>query len=197
MANTSATGGYLLPDGALLSPDEDDALDAVFQKAIAGITGLAGAMVRPRWQQVVPKQPEPNINWCAFGVIAQIVQDGPYIEHDAAIEGTDTLRRHEDISVLATFYGPSCKRMAMLLRDGLHMPQNIEAMKLGGVTFVDAGIIRAMPEFVNQQWIKRADIPLRFRRQVSRTYQVLNILSADVTFVSDDIGVIGTIHVTE
>jgi hypothetical protein len=193
MPNTSATGGYLLPDGVLSTPDEDDVLDAAFQKAIAGITGLAGPMVRPRWQTVVPTQPEPTVNWCAFGVMSQAVQDGPYIQHNSS--GSDTLSRHEDISILCTFYGPSCHRFAMVLRDGLHIPQNVYALRAGGVSFIDAGLIRTLPEFVNQQWIRRADIPVRFRRQVSRTYSVLNILAADITFVNDDHGVIGTIHV--
>lgn len=197
MPNSSATGGFLLPDSLLSSPDEDGALDAAFQKAIAGITSLDGSMVRPRWQPVVPKQPEPNIDWCAFGVMQQVSQNGPYIRHDADGMGSDTLQRHEDISVLATFYGPNCKRYANALSDGLHIPQNYEALRLGGVSFIDTGPVRPLPEFVNQQWIKRADIPLRFRRQVSRTYSVLNILAADVTFVSDKPWVIGTIHVTE
>ncbi|MFT2520511.1 hypothetical protein ACMWQB_30330, partial [Escherichia coli] len=64
--NTSATGGYLVP--AVASPPlDDDDLDNLLHDMIAGISGLPRAMVRPRWQPTVPKQPEPGVNWCAFG----------------------------------------------------------------------------------------------------------------------------------
>ncbi len=193
MPNDS-TGGYILP---ATHPDEDSALDAVFQKAVVGITGLPGSMVRPRWQPVVPKQPEPSDDWCAIGVTLHKSQDGPYIRHNGEFNGTDTMIRHEDISILATFYGPNSNHYALMLRDGLYMPQNIEAFRVGGMVFVEAGDIRPVPELFNQQWIRRSDMPLRFRRAISRTYNIRNILLADVTFVNDDLGVIGTIHVTE
>jgi hypothetical protein len=179
MANSSATGGYLTPASSP-APTEDDALDAVFQKAIAGITGLPGNMVRPRWQPIPPKQPEPSVNWCAFGVQTQKPDDGPYIEHIPAGDGKDAYVRHEDIDVLATFYGPGSQANATRLRDGLGISQNIEELKLDGIAFVESGPIRALPELVNQQWIKRRDIALVFRRKTARDYAILNIVAADI-----------------
>lgn len=164
---------------------EDDALDAAFQKAIAGITGLPGNMVRPRWQPTPPKQPEPSVNWCAFGVQSQKADDGPYIEHIPAGDGKDAYTRHEQIDVLATFYGPASQANAALLRDGLGISQNIEQLKLDGIAFVEAGPIRPLPELVNQQWIKRRDIALVFRRKTARDYAILNIVSADVGVVTE------------
>src|SRR4051812_9766277 len=55
--NDSSTGGYLSPVVAS-SALQDAALDALLQQMVAGITGLPGNMVRPRWQPVTPKQPE-------------------------------------------------------------------------------------------------------------------------------------------
>lgn len=184
MANDSSTGGYLTPD-ATPSPIEDGALDAAFQKAIVGITGLAGSMVRPRWQEKPPKQPEPSVDWCAFGVSSQIPDAGPHILHVGAGSGIDELRRHEEIDVIATFYGPLCKSFAARLRDGLGLPQNIEELKASGIALIDAGTIRSVPELVNQQWIRRADITLRFRRAVTRSYAIRNILAADVHLFDD------------
>lgn len=184
MANTSATGGYLPPDGTLL-PAEDDDLDAIFQKAIAGITGLPGSMVRPRWQPVPPKQPEPSVNWCALGVTVQTPDAGPYIEHIADGDGKDRSNRHEDIEVLASFYGPAAQEYASRLRDGFGIPQNNEEINAAGVFFVDSGPIRPAPELVNQQWIRRRDIALTFRRKVSREYAVLNVQSATVTTTTE------------
>lgn len=184
MPNSSATGGYLTPD-ATPSPIEDAALDAAFQKAIVGITALPGNMVRPRWQEKPPKQPEPSVNWCAFGVTSQIPDAGPHIQHVSADPGNDTLRRHEEIDVLATFYGPLAKQYAAILRDGFGIPQNIEELKASGIAFIDAGDIRPVPELVNQQWIRRADIQLRFRRAVTRSYAIRNILAADAHLFDD------------
>lgn len=188
--NTSATGGYLSPQGAGSFPPEDIDLDKVFQRAVVGVTAMPGDLVRPRWQPVTPKQPDPSVDWCAIGVTVRRVQDGPSIVHSPAGDGSDTLSRHEDIDTAFTFYGPNAQKNAMLLRDGLFLPQNIEALKLDGVSFIDCGDLRAIPELFNQQWIKRYDLGATFRRQVTRTYQVLNIVSADPILVSDEIGII-------
>lgn len=182
MPNTSATGGYLLPGGPALPEDSD--LDAIFQRAIVGSTGLAGEYVRPRWQPVPAKQPEPSVNWCAFGVSRRAVQDGPYIEHIAAGDGHDELSRHEDISLLCTFYGPASQRYGMLLRDGMYIPQNMEALKADGISFIDCADLIAIPELYNQQWVRRFDLAVTFRRKVTRTYQVLNITSASLAITS-------------
>lgn len=189
MPNTSATGGYLAP--ASPSPPLEDAdIDAVFQRAIVGITGLDGTLVRPRWQLTPPKQPDPSVNWCAFGIVDFKVDAGPAIRHIPTGDGSDEYVRHEDIILACTFYGPMAQRYAAMTRDGMAIPQNIEALKLDGVVYIDSMEIRSVPELVNQLWIKRYDLPLKFRRQIKRTYQVLNILSADPTLVSDEIGII-------
>ncbi len=64
--NTSATGGFLVPTSA--APDEDTALEDFIHDFIAGVTGIAADMVRPRWQPTPPRQPPVGANWCAFGV---------------------------------------------------------------------------------------------------------------------------------
>jgi len=189
MANTSATGGYLSPS-VLTPPLEDDALDAEFQKAVAGITGLAGAMVRPRWQPGNPKQPEATTDWCAIGIATQTPDATPHIQHTGAGNGKDTLKRHEAIKLLCTFYGPNSKRNAATMRDGIQMPQNMDLLALVNIGLVNVGEIQAVPELVNQQWIKRYDLPLMFNRQIVRDYSVLNILSADPILISDEIGII-------
>ena len=184
MPNDSSTGGYLLPGNPLL-PAEDAPLDAIFQQMVVGITGLPGSLVRPRWQPVLPKQPEPNVDWCALGVMAQIADAGPAITHNKTGSGSDDYVRHEDIEVLLTFYGPNGQRYAAQIRDGLCIPQNIEGLTKNQIAFVDAGPIRTLPELVNQQWIRRFDLPLRFRRKVTRNYPIRNVLFADVHLFND------------
>ena len=184
MANTSATGGYLSP-AANSPPEMDSDLDALFQAAVAAITGLPGNMVRPRWQAVAPVHPEPGTNWAAIGITEIVPDDTPSIQHTGQNVGQpeevgyDTLARHELVSLLCTFYGPLGMQNAGLLRDGLGIPQNMAALTVNGIGFVDAGPIRQVPEIYNQQWIKRFDMLLQFRRKVARVYPILNILSVN------------------
>lgn len=180
MANDSSTGGYLSPAVAT-PPLEDDALTAIFQQMIVGITALPGNMVRPRWQPNPPKQPEPAINWCALGVAVQTPDDGPAIVHNGTGNGSDTYIRHQEIAVLASFYGPNGKQNAQLLVDGLGIPQNLEQLKAQDMSSVDEGEIRTAPDLVNEQWVRRYDVNLTFRRKITRSYSVLNILTAQGT----------------
>lgn len=177
MANTSATGGYLAPGGTPLPADV--ALEDILQPMVAGITGLAGQYVRPRWQPGNPRQPEPDIDWCAIGVTSTTNDANPAIEHIGAGDGEDRYQRHQQVDLLATFYGPNAQGYGQRLSDGIYLPQNSEAIRPHGMAFVDASELIGVPELVNQQWVRRYDLRIRLRRKIDRTYQVLNILSAD------------------
>lgn len=186
MANTSATGGPLAP--AVASPPlDDDALDDLLQELVAGVTGLPPSLVRPRWQPVVPKQPEPGTDWCAIGIPHQENDAGPVIQHDPAGEGSDTYIRHQEIELLCTFYGPHAKGYAQRLADGMAIPQNSEQLGAADMRFIAASGIRAAPDFVNQQWVRRYDLTLTLRRKITRTYPVLNLLSAEVQHTTDSV----------
>ncbi|SAL25758.1 phage neck terminator protein [Caballeronia telluris] len=194
MANDSSTGGYLQPVVAS-PPIEDAALDAIFQQMIVGLTGIPGAMVRPRWQPVTPKMPEPNQNWCAIGV-TEIEQDArPAFVHVPDTDGTDKLYRHEILTLLASFYGPSAMQYAAQARDGIYVEQNHGMLTLNSMGLVDVGKMTAAPELINQQWLRRFDLSFRVRRQVVRTYSVLNVLSSDSTLNTDTVTT--EIHVSQ
>lgn len=181
MPNTSATGGYLVT--TTTAPAYDGDLDRLIQQMVVGITGLAGTMVRPRWQPTPPKQPEPSVDWCAIGVQSVTPDDGPAIVHDGTGNGTDTVNRHEDIEFAASFYGPHGLANATLLRDGFSLPQNTEAIGAAGLLYVGTSMITPAPALVNEQWVRKYDLRFTLRRHVSRTFPVLNLLSA-----------VGTIH---
>ncbi|KVR93928.1 LIC_12616 family protein [Burkholderia vietnamiensis] len=182
--NDSSTGGYLAP-AVDAPPAEDDALDNLVHDLIAGVTALPPDLVRPRWQAKVPKQPEPSVDWCAFGVQEQEPDAGPAIQHDGTADGHDTYIRHQDIDVPCTFYGPRAKGYAQRLADGLAMPQNREQLQLQDMAFVGVGPIRAAPDLVNQQWVRRYDMTVTLRRKITRTYAVLNLNSATVATTTD------------
>lgn len=185
MANTSATGGYLAPT-APVPPDDED-LDNLLQELVAGVTGLPGEMVRPRWQPTVPKQPEPTESWCAMGVSVQTNDSGPAIQHDPAGDGCDTYTRHQQIDLMCSFYGPSAKGYAQRLADSISIPQNGEQLALNGMKFVSASDIQPAPALINQQWNRRYDLTLVLRRKITRTYPVLNLLSAEVQSTTDSV----------
>lgn len=173
------------------APLEDAALDAALQASIVGITGLDGSLVRPRWQNPPPKQPDPSVDWCAVGVLAFTSDAGPYITHISGPLTTDPSAdfelRHEEFEVLTSFYGPNARKYTAILRDGLGIPQNLEPLKAQGLYFVESLPQRVAPEFLNQQWVRRVDMGLRLRRMVSRAYGINNILTADV-HIEDDSG---------
>lgn len=179
MANDSSTGGYLVPSSP--APIEDAALEDVIQGIVVGITGLPGTMVRPRWQPTPPKQPPPATNWCAIGITRTYGETYAYIGHSGVGNGSDTLQRHYSLDLLASFYGPSGQLYAGLFRDGLLIEQNREVMAANGMALYEAREIIAAPELTNTQWIRRFDVPFTLRRQVNRTYPVLNLLSAEGT----------------
>lgn len=185
MANTSATGGYLAPT-APVPPDDDD-LDNLLQELVAGVTGLPGEMVRPRWQPTVPTQPEPTESWCAMGVSVQTNDSGPAIQHDPAGDGSDTYTRHQQIDLMCSFYGPSAKGYAQRLADSMSIPQNSEQLALNGMKFVRASDIQPVPVLINQQWNRRYDLTLMLRRKIIRTYPVLNLLSAEVQSTTNSV----------
>ncbi|WP_431207507.1 phage neck terminator protein [Burkholderia cepacia] len=182
--NDSSTGGYLAP-AVDAPPAEDDELDDLVHDLVAGVTALAADLVRPRWQPVVAKQPEPGVNWCAFGIQTQTPDVSPAIVHNGANEGSDTYIRHQDLDVLCTFYGPAAKGYAQRLADGLALPQNREQLQLLDMAFVGVSEIRAAPDLVNQQWVRRYDITVKLRRKVTRTYAVLNLKSVQASTTTD------------
>jgi hypothetical protein len=186
MGNDSSTGGTL--SSVPPFPLDDDALDAVFQQLIVAITELDGSLVRPRWQPTVPTRPEPSVNWCAIGVLSSTADDGPFITYDPATD-SGPYSRHETLDVLASFYGPFSKTNAALLRDGIAVPQNTEFLNQFAMRYVSCGSIRNLPEFVNQQWNRRQDISITFRRKIDRTYAIKNLVSG-VVHLFDDTGAV-------
>ena len=171
--------GVLRP--AVPFPDDDLALDIVLQAWIVGLTGLAGSLVRPRWQPAPPPMPDQDVNWCAIGILNQTADDNNWTGHNGAGDGgigSSTMQRHELLDGLATFYGPASSGYAGLVRDNSQMDQNNDMLDPHGIAFVGAGEIRIVPDLINQIWVRRADLPLVLRRQITRTYPVRTLLSA-------------------
>lgn len=179
MSNTSATGGFLLPE-QIPMPLEGDALDDFFHDVVVGITGLDTNLVRPRWQETPPPAPKRGTNWAAIGVMSITPEFDGFITHDAAGDGADKVQRYETIEILTSFYGAECQKYAALLRDGLSIPQNNEPFQLHGMGLADLGTLISTADLANQTWLRRVDFTFRVRRTVYRTYSVLNLKSLEL-----------------
>ena len=176
--NTSATGGYLTP--VTDSPDHDGDLARLLHRLVVGVAGIPDDLARPKWQTLPPKMPELDVNWATFGVRKVSAENAQIIHYGSDNNGLGDshLITNESIEAVISFYGPNCWGIAALFRDGLWISQNREALFLIGIGITSIGEINSMSELVNNQWQQRADMVLVFTREVGRTYQVLNLVSA-------------------
>lgn len=182
--NDSSTGGFLTPTSAPLT--EDDALDAVLQQLVVGITALDPTLVRPRWQQVPVNRPDVNTNWCAIGIVDEEVECSAAIVHHPDGNGYDELQRHVAMNIMASFYGPQGRGYANIFRDGLSIPQNTELLYSNQMRLRSTQVrIVALPEYVNTLWYKRFDASFVVVRMVDRTYGILNLVEAQGTITND------------
>jgi hypothetical protein len=177
MANSSATGGYLLPTSTIV---DDDALENLLQQVVVGITGLDINLVRPRWQPEPPNEPEPAVDWVAFGVVSSDPEPGiltPYGDIEA--DGLYYQVEHETFDTLASFYGPHASQYSRMLRQGLYIDQNRDALVAVGINIVAVERPTRAPELFKNRYRNRVDRVARFRREIRSTYPILHLLAAD------------------
>ena len=181
---TSATGGFLE-----LSPGQGQfTLEDVLHDVIAGITGFPGELVRPRWQPDPPEVPEPDVNWCAFGISQFAPSNLPVILHHGEGDGSSEVVDMEELQVMVSFYGPLHMVGARAFRRGLYVKQNREPLRPAGLAFVKAGTIVPLPEQVALGWRSRADIPLTFRLETRSSFAALNLLQSGGSITSESAG---------
>lgn len=192
MANDSRFAGFLAPVGP--QPLDDAALCALFQPAIAGITGLPGNLVRRKGQPVPGPQPSRDTTWCAFAVTTTGADGNPNIVHDGAADGgkgQDLSLRVEALEVSLSFFGPNAVATAVQLRDGLGIPQNRAGLRGYGIAFVGITRITFVPDLENGQFVRRADLTFNARRMAIRRYPVRNLACPDGRVIAESGGVAG------
>ncbi len=183
MANDSATGGPLVPTAT--TPVQDDPFEDLIGNTIAGLTGITRGLVRPRWQPKPPAMPADTVSWCAFGIMEIDADWGAHLRHIPDGDGSSEMTRHETLVILASFYGPSGYSKASQLRDGLWIKQNWDALNAVGVALLECSRARTASDLVNGRFIRRIDLEMQFRRVITRTYPILNLLSAQGSFTTD------------
>lgn len=179
--NTSSTSGYLTPTSPL--PADDDVLSDLLHDFVAGVTGLAPALVFPRWQPQPPTMPPVSVNWAAVGVTT--FDPTGYWTEMVHFDGYSVQREHQTFEVLAIFYGPASNSIAALFLSGMTVRQNLEVLGTFGIKLQSKGNITHAPELVNTQYVARSDVAFRLIREIDRTYNILNVVEAEVTLVND------------
>lgn len=182
MTNTSATGGVLAP---LNTPLTQTQIENLLQGLIAGITGLTGTLVRPRWQPEPPKQPAHDVDWCSLGIQTRARHGSPAVTHDGTGSGTDVVLAWERLELLTSFYGPGAQDLISRLLSGLAVDQNRTALRSAGLAYLFAGEPVVAPELIQTRWVQRVDLTLFFELEVRRDYSVLTILCGLVTINTD------------
>lgn len=198
MTNTSATGGYLLPSAAG-APLEDDALQDFFQAWIVGITGLAGAFVRPSWQGEPPNIPADRATaWIAFRIRTRKGDTFAAELHQPNLptpdDGQDVIIRQEELELVCSVYGRSADAVCAQLREGASVAQNREPLTLANMGLISVGEpIDATAVLIKQEWLYRVDMAIRIRREIRRVYPVLNLLEANGTVTAEDAGAVSIV----
>ncbi len=101
MANTSSSGGYLLP-APTPAPLEGRALLRFVQGLIIGVTEMDGNLVRPYWQTEPPDVPDEGEAWIAFKITRRPSDQYPFVGRipNQPENGGDYLQRHEQLDIL-------------------------------------------------------------------------------------------------
>lgn len=180
MANTSATGGYLSPTSG--APVEDDAFEDLICDVIAGISGIDRGNVRPRWQAKPPPFPKDDVTWCGAGIMESVADFSASTRHIGAGAGSDEVVRHDTVRVVASFYGPLANSRAGLVRDGLCVSQNRDALRSASVAVLECTTLRTASDLLNERWVRRVDLDVIVRRAITRIYPILNLISAQGEF---------------
>lgn len=181
----SSTGGYLQPEN-VPAPLDGRELTRFLQQWIAGVAGLDGTMVRPRWTPEPPSIPEAGEVWCAIGITHQTADTCGHVAWKA--NGAH-LKRHEVLTLLCSFYDLGVEGLAnkhaTRLRDGVQVGQNLEALTLAGFGFVDASDLTVVPSLLKARWLYRLDVTVTVRREVERVYPIKSVAELTGTLAAE------------
>jgi hypothetical protein len=161
-------------------------LEDYLQQFVAGVAGLDGTMVRPRWQLEPPNLPDVSTDWASLTIGRARPIGYTAIRRHPKGDGKDETVRHEEFDLLLTFYGPNTSLYAGNMYDGLAIWQNYVVLRLAGMALVEVGAMNNSAEFIRQQWVARTDMSITIRRYIRRFYPVLNLLSAQARVTESD-----------
>ncbi len=184
--NSTASGGFLTPHPqppTLVTAPPGLTFVQFIQSLLVGLSGFPGTLVRPEWQQEPPKQPDIDVNWLAFGLGSATPDNNAYVGFDE--NDNPLLQRNELIPINVSVYGPQAYDNIGLIRDGFQLTQNLTSLRAAKVGFAYDTPAVHIPELFNERWYDRWRTEFFVRRQIQRTYPVLDFLSANGTIYGE------------
>ncbi|AKH65901.1 bacteriophage protein [Photorhabdus thracensis] len=181
MSNGSDKAGWLT--SVTPGPEYDEELEHTLSCWVSGVSGLPDDKVRSRWTSVESPPLPVDDDGCDFGIMAFISDVTPAFENQT--EESTELWRHEEIECLVSFYGPNCQRYGTCFRDGLAVSQNNDELGRFGLSVDKSSQLTALPELINNQWVRCYDMTITLRRKVVREYGVKSLVEAPVKFFGD------------
>lgn len=179
--NDPTEGGVYQTSAVNASEDRD--LDLIFGDWVSQVTGIPRNLCRRRWQESAPTQPPRDTDWCAVGV----TQLDPDQNTQAGFVADDyTVRMHEAISVLFSFYGLNATQNAMTMRVGLTVSGARDYLTNNGIVFLRSSPPVRVPAIINQLTLMRTDINVQFRRQEKRVFPINSVLSSQGAIETSD-----------
>lgn len=172
MSNNSSTGGALLPlnDEAL----NDEALDSLFQDAIAAITGLNPRYVVRRYKAEPEAPPQFDGTWAAVGVMG--IDPDQFPQQGLRKDGAYVMVHHERLEVMASFYGAKAQQAASDAYSGILIAQNREGLEAANIFYREVDRPVKAPALINGRWSNRIDVTFTFARAVERQFAILPLL---------------------
>ncbi|MCG4261369.1 hypothetical protein K6W36_12415 [Acetobacter senegalensis] len=180
--NAPTAGGVIAASSLHAEADAD--LDLIIGDFVSSVTALPRNLVRRRWQEKPPEQPDRQIDWCAVGVTVTTPDQNANMQW---ANEQMSVSQHETLEVLLSFYGPNAGRNASTLRMGLSLSQNRAVLQANGMAFHSASAPVRVPSLVNQLWLPRTDITLRIRRNEQRIYPIPSVIESDGTINAEDL----------
>lgn len=93
-------------------------------------------------------------------------------------------QRHEELDIQCAIYGPDALANTSLVRDGFYIPQNLEALRSVNMGLREVTEAMRVPDLVNERWRDRWEMTVSLRREILRSYPILNILSVAGTITA-------------
>jgi hypothetical protein len=165
------------------APAFDSDLENLIHDNIVAVTGIAGNMVRPRFQPEPANHPDQSTDWVAFGLSVQDSDTFAAVTHDPLGNGgvgTSTVERDELITVNLSFYGPNGGKNISYYREGIQLESNRWDLLAGGLGLVGMTSVINLPALLKDKWVRRLDTKITFRRRSGLTYNVPSLLGGNV-----------------
>lgn len=160
-------------------------LDAFCQGWIAAASGLGGALVRPRQQDLPPADPGPAVTWIALEPLRIGADPYPVLCHHGENGGWSEMIAHDRIDLSCRVIGPQAEAVALTLRDQVLSPLHRAALFRVRMGLDEVSVAEAAPESLaqNQRRRRAFDLTATLHRETRRPLDIPSLTSAPIHFI--------------